>query len=134
MPSQLTVTNEDPLPLTGSIDGAGALQFVHSSDSLADYSQTLEAEHDDYNESGGIVRVKLLDFSGGGSSWTLSASHDDGRVSWTRDGNHAYYDFPLVTGLVEVDTIATDGGSPPQTKTRKIWIKTTPTDPLPDGP
>jgi hypothetical protein len=134
MPSQLTVTNEDPIPLTGTVDGAGALQFAHSSDVLVDYEQTLEAEHDDYNESGGTVRVKLLDFSAVGSSWTVTASHNSGAVNWTRNGDHAYYEVPLVTGLMEVDVIATNGGSPPQTKNRKVWIKTTPTDPLPDGP
>lgn len=134
MPRQLTVTNEDPVDLTGVLDSAATLQFTHDSYSLADHEQTLEAEHADYNASGGTVRVKLLDFSASGNTWTVNASHERGTVSWTRNGSHAYYDVPLLTGLLEVDVIATSSGSPPQTKTRKIWIKTTPTDPLPDGP
>src|SRR5690606_12027576 len=116
------------------VDTSGALQFAYNSNVLADYEQTLEAEHEDYNESGGTVRIKLLDFSASGSSWTVNASHQRGSVSWTRNGDHAYCEVPLLTGLLEVDVIATSGGSPLQTKTRKIWIKTTPDDPLPDGP
>jgi hypothetical protein len=133
MPTQLTVTHEDPIDLNGSLDAATALQFAHGSDSLASYDQTLEVAHEDYNQAGGTVRVKLLDFSAGGYTWTITASHNSGGANWSRSSNHAYYDIPLVTGLLEVDTTATRGSSPPQTKTRKIWIKTTPTDPLPDG-
>lgn len=133
MPSPLTIDHVDPLALTGIIDSAGALQFVHDNDNLADHEQVLEVAHEDYQQSGGTVRIQLLDFSASGSSWTLSASHNSGTATWTRNGDHAYYDFPLVTGLVGVDVIAVDDSAPPQTKTRKIWIKTTPIDPLPDG-
>lgn len=132
MTTELTVTNEDPLDLTAGLDAAGDMQLAHDSDSLADYEQTLEIAHDDYNESGGVVRVKVLDFQSGGTSWALAASH--GGTSWTRNGSHVYFDLPLVTGLVEVDLMATSNGTPPQTKTRKIWIKTKTTNPLPDGP
>lgn len=132
--SELTITNEDPLDLEGTIDASDDLQLVHDSDNLVNYDQTMVAEHDDYNGTSGVVRVKLLDFANGADSWELTASHDGGSTNWTRNGTHAYYDFALVTGSVEVDVVGTSDESPPQTRTRKIWVKTKPTDPLPDGP
>lgn len=130
--SELTITNQDPVNLDVTPDAADSLQVVHGSNNLANYDQTMVAEHDDYNETGGLVRVKLLDFSSGGNTWQITASHDSGSTSWTRNGNHAYYDFALVTGTLEVDVVATSDASPPQTRSRKIWVKTKPTDPLPD--
>jgi hypothetical protein len=133
MPTELTVTNEDPINLAACLDAAGDLQLAHDSDSLGDYGQTLVAEHDDYNTSGETVRIKLFDFQTG-DSWELSASHDSGTSTWSRGSDHSYFDFGLVTGLVEVDVVATSDASPPATKTRKIWVKTKPTNPLPDRP
>jgi hypothetical protein len=132
--SELTITNEDPVNLDATIDAAGSLQLVHGSDNLASYDQTMVAEHDDYNESGGLVRIKLLDFSNGGNTWQITASHASGSTNWTRSSNHAYYDFGLITGTVEVDVVAMSNAAPPQTRSRKIWVKTKPTDPLPDRP
>ena len=126
----LTVENEDPIDLGGALDSAGALQMAHSTGDLIDHEQTLTAAHEDYNDPGGLVRVKLVDFSASGDDWELSASHDGN--SWTRDSNHAYFDFPHSATMIEVDLTATNTAS--QTKARKIWVKTKPMDPLPDGP
>lgn len=127
-----TVTNEDPVDLGGTLDTTQNLQFLHSTTSLANCDQTLIAAHDDYNEPGGIVRVKLLDFSSGGNSWQITANHDRGSTTWSRDSTHAYFDFGPDAD-VEVDILAVSDESPPQSKTRKIYVKTQPTDPLPDG-
>jgi len=130
--SELIVTNEDPLNLDGTLDTNDRLQIVHSTGNLADYDQTVLAEHDDYQTTGGLVRVKLLDFSDSGNNWTLSAEH--GGNSWSRGSDHAYFDFPHSSTATEVDVTATSDHSPAQSRERKIWVKTEPTDPLPDKP
>lgn len=129
---ELTVEHEDPIDLDGTLDSAGALQMEHSTGNLVDHEQTLTAAHSDYNDPGGLVRVKLKDFSASSQSWELTASH--GANTWTRNGDHAYFDFPHSASLVEVDVLATSDATPAQTRARKIWVKTKPMDPLPDGP
>lgn len=130
MPNPLIVTGEDPVDLVGSIDGASALQMKHGTDSLADHDQTIHAKHLDLRTQGETIRFRLLDFSNLGTSWVLSASHQSGgsTVNWSRSSNHAYYDFGAMTDALEVDVSATSNASPPQTKTRKIWVKAMPLD------
>lgn len=120
----LIVQNEDPVDLEGYLDQAGAMQFEHGTDQLPDYDQTLEAKHNT-NTS---VRIKLVDFSGDGSQWTINASHQDsGTVNWTRSGTYAYCDFPdPLSSALSVSVTATNGASPPQTKTRTIFVKPQP--------
>jgi hypothetical protein len=132
MPDYLLVTGEDPVNLNGTIDGAAALQITHSTGSLADYSQTLHAQHRDLIESTGLVMIKILDFSSGGATWQMSVIH--GSTSWSRGTDYAYYEFGPQANPVEVDTTATSNHSTPQVKTRKIWIKPKPTDGAPDVP
>ncbi len=119
----LLVSNEDPVNLEGYLDGAGGMQFEHGSDQLPDFEQTVEAKHD----TSSSIRVKLLDFTGGGSSWTVTASHDNGNVQWSRSGTYAYCDFPDPLGsALTVNVTATNGASPPQQKTRTIFVKPKP--------
>jgi hypothetical protein len=136
MTDPLYVSEEDPVVLNGSIDGAGALQMIHGSDSLADYDQRLYAEHSDLNEPTGVIRFKLVDFSSGGYSWTISAAHDPGTgtVTWSRGTDHAYYDFGPLSAELPVNITATSNASPPQTTQRTINIKTSPLDAQPDRP
>jgi hypothetical protein len=136
MPSSLVVTGEDPVALDGSIDSSNALQMKHGQDSLVDYNQTLHAKHADLRSSSETIQIKLVDFQHGGASWQVTASHDDGGtpVVWTRTSGHAYSDFGAMTDLLEVDVTATSNAAPPQTKTRKMWFKTTPVDGQPDRP
>jgi hypothetical protein len=129
MPEPLLVSEENPVNLDGSIDGSNNLQIKHGSDSLADYGQTLHAEHDELNTPGKTIRIKLFDFSHGGYTWAMNASHDDGgTVNWTRGSDHAYYNFGAMTSELQVDTSATSNAQPPVTKTRTILIKTMPSD------
>jgi hypothetical protein len=120
----LIVQNEDPVDLEGFLDGAGGMQFEHDDDVLADYEQTVEAQHD----TASSIRVKLLDFSGGGSNWTVNASHVDGTtIMWSRAGTYAYCDFPDEEATpLTVSVVATDNSSPPQQKTRIIYVKPKP--------
>ena len=136
MPSPLVVVGEDPVALDGSIDSSNNMQMKHGSDSLADYGQTIHAKHVDLRSSSETIRVKLVDFSHGGASWQISASHVSGgnTVSWSRSTDHAYQDLGAMTDALEVDVTATSNASPPQTKTRRIWIKTMPSDGQDDGP
>ena len=132
--ASLLVIGEDPLSLDGSIDSSNDLQMKHGSDSLANYSQTLHAKHDDLRSPSGLIRIKLVDFSHGGASWQMNASHDSGSVNWTRSSDHAYCDFGPMTDALEVAVSATSNAQPPVNKTRTIWIKSMPTDGQPDRP
>ncbi len=134
--SYLTVRQEDPVSLVGSIDGAGNLQILHGSDCLADYLQAVHAVHSDLATNGETIRVKLVDFSHGGASWQLSASHDPGGGSqtWSRGSDHAYCDFESMSSQLDVEITATSNASPPATKTRTIGLKTKPQDGQPDRP
>lgn len=136
MTDPLHVSEEDPVALDGSIDGAGALQMVHGSDSLADYAQKLYAEHSDLDEPTGVIRFKLTDFSSGGDNWKITAVHDpgSGSVTWSRGSDHAYADFGPLTAEQAIDITATSDASPPATSQRTIRIKTSPLDAQPDRP
>ncbi|PRP94308.1 hypothetical protein [Enhygromyxa salina] len=136
MPDPLCISEEDPINFDGSLDTNSDLQLLHGSDSLADYDQTAHAEHEDLHESTGIVRVKIVDFTSGGTTWTLDATHDpgSGSISWSRGTDHAYYDFGPMTAEQEVDVTGVSDASPPVTKTRRIRIKLSPTDAQPDRP
>jgi hypothetical protein len=120
----LIVQNEHPVDLEGFLDTTGNMQFEHDNDELPNYEQTVEAQH----ATATTIRVKLLDFTGGGSTWTVNATHVDGNtVSWTRAGTYAYCDFEdeEVTPLT-VNVVATDGSNPPRQKTRTIYLKPKP--------
>jgi hypothetical protein len=135
MTDPLYVREVDPLVLDGTVDSAGALQMEHGSDSLVDYNQRLHASHSDLDESTGVIRFKLMDFNIG-DNWQITATHDPGTgsVSWSRETDHAFYDFgPLSTELA-IHITATSDTSPPQTKQRTINIKTSPLDAQPDRP
>ena len=135
MPSQLVVADEDPLVLTGTIDVNNALQLIHGSDSLSNNNQTLHAYHANLNTPpNSTMQIRLMDFSQGGASWQITASHTAGTVSWARSTNHAYCSFSAMVDLLEVDVVATSNASPPVTKQRKIWLKTMPKDAMPDRP
>lgn len=135
MPTPLIVVDEDPVLLDGFIDSANALQLTHVRGDLDDHNDTLDAEHADLNTPSGSIEIRLADFTHGGSSWQLTASHINGTsVSWSRSTDHAHHSFGVLTDLLEVDVVATSNASPPQTKTCKIWIKTRPKDGLPDRP
>lgn len=131
MADYLLVSEEDPVDLTPIIDGAGGLQITHTTGSLVDYSQTLHAKHTDLNESTGLVTIKIFDFTSGGATWQMSAVNG---TTWSRGTNYAYREFGPMANPVEVDTTATSNASPPQTKTRKVWVKTKPADGQPDRP
>lgn len=136
MPSQLVVPDEHPLVLTGTIDVNNALQLIHGSDSLSSNNQTLHAYHANLNTPpNSTMELRLMDFSHGGASWQITASHAAGStISWTRSTDHAYCSFSAMVDLLEVDVVATSNASPPVTKSRKIWIKTMPKDAMPDWP
>lgn len=129
--SALVVTGVNPVSLDGSIDSSNALQLKYGSTSLASHDQTLHAKHSVLNPPPtGTIRLELMDFSHGGASWQVGASHTSGvnTVHWSRGSNHAYYDFAALANELEVEVSAASNASPPQTKTRTIWIKTMPTD------
>lgn len=135
MPNALLVDDEHPLKLEGAVDSASALQLTHGSDSLSQYNQTLHSHHANLNVSSGTIQLQLFDFSYGGANWQVKASHQAGTsISWSRSTEYAYCDFAAMTDLLEVDVVATSDASPPTTKTRRIWIKTMPTDNQPDRP
>lgn len=128
MPSYLLVSQEDPVVLDGSIDAAGELQLAHGTDSLADNSQEMHAEHTVLESPTATIEVRITDFG----TWTLNAEHPDGlggSTQWGRESTYAHADFGEMGDLLEVDVTATSGTN---TKTRKIWIKTLPDDGQPD--
>lgn len=130
MPSPLIVTAEDPVRLDGLIDSSNQLQLQHDTDTLDDYGQSLEAEHEDLSSPNNTIRVELRDFSHGGANWEVTASHVDGgnTITWSRASTNAYRDFAAMTNALEVDVVATSDATPSTTKIRKIWIKTKPVD------
>lgn len=132
----LVITGYDPAHLDGHLDGSNALQVKHSTNSLADYSQSLEAEHASLRSPSATITVELADFTSGGTYWQLDASHvaSGSTVNWTRGNNLAYCDFGAMTDALEVTVTATSNASPPATKTRTVWIKTKPLDVQPDRP
>lgn len=134
MTNPLLVSEEDPVPLHGSIDAAYHLQMKHGTDSLYDYDQRLEAAHTDLNSPSGIIRIKLIDFSHGGYAWQMTATHNSGSVSWSRGSDHAYCDFGPMTTELDVAITATSNATPPGTKQRVVKIKTKPADSQPDRP
>ena len=128
--SALVVIGEDPVTLDGFIDGSSNLQLRHNLSHLANYGQTLHARHDDLRSPSGLVRIKLMDFSHGGATWQMNASHLSGAntVYWSRGTDHAYYDFGPMSSELKVSTSTTSDASPPPQRT--VWIKTMPTDGL----
>jgi hypothetical protein len=136
MPSPLVIIGYDPVHLDGHLDSASALQVKHGSNTLNDYGQSLEAQHDDLRSPSETIRVELADFTSGGDNWQITASHlvNGNTISWTRSSTLAYCDFAAMTDALEVAVVATSNASPPVTKTRTIWIKTKPLDAQPDRP
>lgn len=136
MSSPLVIVGYDPVNLDGHLDSTNTLQVKHGSNSLADHSQSLEAQHEDLRSSSETIRVKLADFASGNNNWQINASHVVGgtTVNWTRDSTVAYCDFGAMTDALQVEVVATSNGSPPATKTRTIWVKTKPVDGMPDRP
>jgi hypothetical protein len=125
----LLVENESVIQLTGYLDASGALQFSHSSGNLVDNSDALQAE-----DEGSSIQIKLMDFTGGGSSWQVNASHagTGGTVNWSRGTNHAQYTFTqYMTNFLEVSITASNGTT---TKEKIIDTKTKPRGSLPDHP
>jgi hypothetical protein len=125
----LIVSGVNPVSLDGSIDSSNALQLKYGSSSLDDYEQTLHAKHSVLNSPPtGTIRIKLVDFSHGGATWQINAEHTSGvnTINWTRASDHAYYDFDAMATALEVS--AESNASPPQTKRRRFWLKTMPTD------
>jgi hypothetical protein len=119
--SYLLVQNQPTVELTGYLDGAGALQISHSIGNLVDYDDALQAE-----DPGSSIRIKLMDFSGGGSSWTLNASHpgDTGPINWSRSTNFAYYDFAVyMSNFLAVTITATASGQSSKQKVVDVRIK-----------
>jgi hypothetical protein len=135
MPSPLIVTGNDPVHLDGHLDSSNALQVKHSTNSLANYDQALDAQNDDLRSPSETIRVELGDFANGGANWQLTASHvvNQNTVNWTRNATLAYCDFGAMTDFLEVTVVATSNASPPATKTRTVYIKTRPLDGMPDG-
>jgi hypothetical protein len=120
----LVVTNVDPVNLDGFVDGSNNLQVKYGSTSLAGYDNMLNAVHENLDSPSGTIRIKLVDFTHGGATWTMTASHDEGSANWTRGSGHAYYDFGALTAYADVEVHATSDSSPPTTKI--IFIKVLP--------
>lgn len=136
MSSPLSITGYNPVHLDGHIDSTNALQVKHSTNSLADYDQSLEAKHAVLGSQSGTVTVELGDFTSGGHNWQVNASHvaNGSTVNWTRGNNLAYCSFGAMADFLEVTVTATSNASPPATKTRPVFIKTRPLDGQPDEP
>jgi hypothetical protein len=126
--SYLLVQNEPTVELTGYLDATGALQVSHSSGNLIDYDDALQAE-----DPGASIRIKLMDFISGTTTWTLNASHpgDAGPVNWSRGSNYAYYDFAVyMSNFLPVTITATASGQ--GSKQKIIDVKSKPEQSLPD--
>lgn len=135
MTSPLSIIGSNPVHLDGHLDSASALQVRHSLDSLADYSQSLDAQHAVLSSQSGTVTVEIGDFTNAGTNWQITASHvvNGNTVNWTRSSTLAYCSFGAMTDFLEVTVTATSNASPPATKTRPVFIKTRPLDGQPDG-
>lgn len=133
MPSPLVVVGEDPVTLVGLIDGGGTFHVAYGTTRLSGHDDTLHAHHSNLDTPSGTMQIRLTDFSHGGAYWQLTASHIVG-TSWSRTAEYAHCSFTAMTDAVEVDVTATSNDTTPQTKTRKVWIKTMPQDGLPDRP
>ncbi|MEX1369384.1 MAG: hypothetical protein AB1Z98_40020 [Nannocystaceae bacterium] len=135
MTNPLVVEDEDPLRLLGIIDSASAFQLTHTNGDLDDHRQELHAYHEDLKFSRETIEIRLENFTHAGDSWRITASHGESTtISWSRATGYAHYSFGAMTDVLEVNVVATSDASPPQTKTRKIWIKTMPKDGQPDRP
>ncbi len=126
MSQYLDVQNEATVVLDGYLDGAGRLQISHSSGNLIDNSDALQAA-----DPGATIRIKLMDFSDGSTTWELNASHGAaGPINWSRASDHAYYDFSeYMSNFLDVTITASDGSA---NKEKVIDIKTKPESSLPD--
>lgn len=136
MSSPLSISGSNPVQLDGHLDSSNELQVRHALDSLANYGQSLDAQHAVLSSSSGTVTVEIGDFTNAGTSWQITASHVAGgsTISWTRSGSLAYCSFGAMTDFLEVAVVATSNASPPVTKTRPVFIKTRPLDGQPDRP
>ena len=136
MSSPLIVTNLDPVDLSGTFDSSKKLQIVHSASCLVDHSQSLNAEHQDLDQSSATIRIKFADFTSDSEDWEVSVTHQENGVTqtWNRGTDHAYFNFAAMTDALEVLVVATTTGSPSQSKDRKVFIKTKPIGGQPDRP
>ena len=136
MADPFIIAGDSPVELDGSIDDSSELQVVYGGTSLASHSHSVEAAHEDLSSPSNTIRVKIADFAHGGDDWQITTSHQSGgtTVHWSRDTDHAYYDFPAMTDALETEVVATSNASPPATKRRTLWIKTKPVDAQPDRP
>jgi hypothetical protein len=116
--------------MDGCLDASAALQIHYASDSLVDYEDSLHAEHETLP-----IRLELKDFTGGGTSWELTASHVDvtGPVSWSRASTGlCWHEFSQTSGEVAVTVIATDAGGSAPSKSKIIYVKIKPKGDKPD--
>ncbi|PRP91413.1 hypothetical protein ENSA5_55300 [Enhygromyxa salina] len=122
----LLVEDETTVELTGYLDGSDNLQFRHSTHNLTDNGDALQAE-----DRGTSIRIKLMDFVDGSTTWQISAEHEDptGTINWSRGTDHAYYDFSVYMTDFQGVTIT---GTAAETKEKVIDIKTKPEGSLPD--
>lgn len=125
--SYLLVENEPTVELSGYLDSNGRLDLSHADGNLNDNSNTLEAA-----DPGTNIRIKLMDFNDGSSSWAIDASHEGvtAPITWNRGADHAYYDFPdYMSNFLKVDVTASDGTA---AKEKIIDVRTKPEGSLPD--
>lgn len=123
----LLVEDEPTVELTGSLDANDRLQVSHSSGILSNYDDELQAE-----DEGATIRIKLMDFVDGASTWVLNASHPGsaGPISWNRSTDHAYFVFAEYMANFLGVTITATGGDEPKEKAIDVKIK--PDGALPD--
>lgn len=124
----LQVQDQDPINIEGRLNSASYLELYCLGNCLSDYEFTLDIRHEEYNSPGGLVRVAIHDFQAEGDLWTVYANHLG--YSWSRDTSHSYFDFSHSAAMQEIDVSAISGQ---QTRSRKIWVRTRPTNPFPDG-
>ena len=125
----LEVSDQDPVTMDGNLDANADLQVHYSSHSLADYEDTLHAEHETLP-----IRLEIQDFSGGGTSWEVNASHSGaaGPVTWTRaTAGLCWHEFEETPGEVAV-TVTADDTQSAASKTKVIYVKVKPKGDKPD--